>query len=120
MPRPAFFSSLTLGRPRRSGAHAQLFAGCGYTYSDYIILPGMINFAAGDVNLRTLATKRIALNAPSSTDASSSTPCAAPSDVRGRCFGHHGSYDSLSSTRRQNGAFRLRPLWWSAASRQQR
>ena len=36
----------------------------GYTYSDYIILPGHINFAAHDVNLRTLATKRIALNMP--------------------------------------------------------
>jgi len=36
----------------------------GYTYADYIILPGMIDFGAQDVNLRTLATKRIALNAP--------------------------------------------------------
>ena len=36
----------------------------GYTYSDYIILPGHITFGADDVNLRTLCTKRIALNAP--------------------------------------------------------
>ena len=36
----------------------------GYTYQDYIILPGHINFDAKDVNLRTLATKRIALNTP--------------------------------------------------------
>ena len=43
---------------------SQLFTGTGYTYSDYIILPGHIAFAAHDVNLRTLATKRIALNAP--------------------------------------------------------
>ena len=44
---------------------AQLFGGeSGYTYADYIILPGHIDFAAHDVNLRTLATKRIALNTP--------------------------------------------------------
>ena len=43
---------------------AQLFDNVGYTYSDYIILPGHINFAAGDVNLRTLATKGLALNMP--------------------------------------------------------
>ena len=36
----------------------------GYTYQDYIVLPGHIDFGAGDVNLRTLATKRIALNTP--------------------------------------------------------
>ena len=43
----------------------QLFSDrLGYTYSDYIILPGHITFNAGDVNLRTLATKRIALNVP--------------------------------------------------------
>jgi len=41
-----------------------LFGSTGYTYSDYIILPGMIDFGAADVNLRTLATKQIALNAP--------------------------------------------------------
>ena len=43
---------------------AQLFDNVGYTYSDYIILPGHINFAAGDVNLRCLATKGLALNMP--------------------------------------------------------
>lgn len=42
----------------------QLFTATGYTYSDYIILPGHIEFAAADVNTRTLATKRIALNVP--------------------------------------------------------
>ena len=36
----------------------------GYTYSDYIILPGSISFDAADVKLQTHATKKIALNAP--------------------------------------------------------
>ena len=44
---------------------SQLFSNRnGYTYQDYIILPGHIDFGAHDVNLRTLATKRIALNMP--------------------------------------------------------
>lgn len=46
-------------------ARTQLFSNRnGYTYADYIILPGHINFGAHDVNLRTLATKQIALNTP--------------------------------------------------------
>jgi len=36
----------------------------GYTYSDYIILPGHINFDAVDVDLKTMATKKISLNFP--------------------------------------------------------
>lgn len=36
----------------------------GYTYNDYIILPGHINFGAGDVNLKTQATRGLTLNVP--------------------------------------------------------
>jgi len=36
----------------------------GYTYADYIILPGHINFAAEDVSLQTQVTKKIKLNLP--------------------------------------------------------
>jgi IMP dehydrogenase len=36
----------------------------GYTYSDYIILPGHIDFAAHDVKLVTKATKGITINVP--------------------------------------------------------
>lgn len=36
----------------------------GYTYSDYIILPGSIGFGAADVKLQTNATKKIMLNTP--------------------------------------------------------
>ena len=36
----------------------------GYTYSDYIILPGSISFDASDVKLVTHATKKIQLNCP--------------------------------------------------------
>ena len=58
------FLSAPRARSRGAALPAQMFGGKGYTYSDYIILPGHINFAAHDVNLRTLATRRIALNAP--------------------------------------------------------
>lgn len=36
----------------------------GYTFSDYIILPGSIDFDAAEVTLATYATKRIKLNTP--------------------------------------------------------
>jgi len=36
----------------------------GYTYSDYIILPGSISFGAAEVELATHCTKKIRLNAP--------------------------------------------------------
>ena len=34
------------------------------TYQDYIILPGHINFGAGDVKTSTMVTKKIALSVP--------------------------------------------------------
>jgi len=36
----------------------------GYTYSDYIILPGSISFDACDVSVQTHATKKISINTP--------------------------------------------------------
>jgi len=36
----------------------------GYTYQDYIILPGHIGFGAHDVTLKSQATRKIALNVP--------------------------------------------------------
>lgn len=44
---------------------AQLFNnGDGYTYNDFIILPGFINFSAEDVDLTSPLTKKITLQAP--------------------------------------------------------
>ena len=44
---------------------SQLFSNRnGYTYNDYIILPGHITFDAHDVGLRTSATRNITLNVP--------------------------------------------------------
>ena len=48
-----------------SSPPAQLFSNRnGYTYNDYIILPGFIDFAASDVDLSTQATKGIKINVP--------------------------------------------------------
>lgn len=38
--------------------------GTGYTYDDFILLPGHIDFSADDVNLETRITRRIKLNTP--------------------------------------------------------
>jgi len=44
---------------------SQLFSNRdGYTYSDYIILPGHISFGADDVSLNTKCTKRVNLHLP--------------------------------------------------------
>lgn len=44
---------------------AQLFSsGDGLTYNDFIILPGLINFSADDVDLTSALTKKITLKAP--------------------------------------------------------
>ena len=44
---------------------SQLFSNRnGYTYNDYIILPGHISFGAEDVDLSTQATRKISLNLP--------------------------------------------------------
>eukprot|EP00123_Amoebidium_parasiticum_P013087 comp21761_c0_seq1/m.30842 comp21761_c0_seq1/g.30842 ORF comp21761_c0_seq1/g.30842 comp21761_c0_seq1/m.30842 type:complete len:514 (-) comp21761_c0_seq1:527-2068(-) len=44
---------------------AELFnEGLGLTYSDFLILPGYINFAAGEVDLTSPLTKRISLKTP--------------------------------------------------------
>ena len=44
---------------------SDLFAkGTGYTYDDYILLPGHINFAADDVELHTKLTRNISLSVP--------------------------------------------------------
>ena len=44
---------------------AELFTqGTGYTYDDFILLPGHINFAAEDVSLETRLTRRIKLKTP--------------------------------------------------------
>jgi IMP dehydrogenase len=43
----------------------QLFdSGTGYTYEDFILLPGHISFSADEVNLQSQLTRRIRLNAP--------------------------------------------------------
>jgi len=38
--------------------------GAGYTYDDFILLPGHINFSADDVNLVTRVSKNLCLNVP--------------------------------------------------------
>lgn len=44
---------------------AQLFSsGEGLTYNDFIILPGYIDFTAGDVELGSPLTRKISLKAP--------------------------------------------------------
>jgi len=44
---------------------AQMFSNCnGYTYQDYIILPGHINFGADAVDTSTQVTKKLRLNVP--------------------------------------------------------
>ena len=44
---------------------AQFFqSGTGYTYDDFILLPGHIDFAADDVSLETSVTRRIKLKTP--------------------------------------------------------
>lgn len=42
----------------------ELFSGDGLTYNDFIILPGFIDFAAGDVNIAGNFTRKIRLFAP--------------------------------------------------------
>ena len=36
----------------------------GYTYNDIILMPGYLDFAAGDVDLRTRLTRNLSLNLP--------------------------------------------------------
>jgi len=44
---------------------AELFSNAnGYTYQDFIILPGHINFGAAEVKTKTMVTKKIALSVP--------------------------------------------------------
>ena len=38
--------------------------GIGYTYDDFIILPGYIDFSTDDIQLRTRITKNISLHIP--------------------------------------------------------
>jgi IMP dehydrogenase len=42
----------------------ELFGGEGLTYNDFIVLPGFIDFAAGDVNISGMLTKKIRLRLP--------------------------------------------------------
>jgi IMP dehydrogenase len=62
---PILPQSATLN-PTDDGATAsQLFSSVtGYTYDDFILLPGYIDFSADQVALQTQLTKRISLNAP--------------------------------------------------------
>jgi IMP dehydrogenase len=48
------------------GMSARLFfgQGAGYTYDDFILLPGHIDFSADDVNLETRISRRISLRIP--------------------------------------------------------
>lgn len=53
----------------RDGMSArELFSqGTGYTYDDFILLPGHIDFSADDVSLETRLTRNVTLNAPLSS-----------------------------------------------------
>ena len=49
----------------RSGVDAEmLFAGVGVTYDDFLMLPGYIDFALGDVSLETKLTREITIKIP--------------------------------------------------------
>uniref|UniRef100_A0A2P2HX92 Inosine-5'-monophosphate dehydrogenase n=1 Tax=Hirondellea gigas TaxID=1518452 RepID=A0A2P2HX92_9CRUS len=51
--------------PEDGQTGSQMFAcGEGLTYHDFILLPGFIDFSAGEVNLTSAITKKISLKAP--------------------------------------------------------
>lgn len=64
-PIPAHCAASAERRRAARPVSSQLFGNRdGYTYNDYIILPGHIDFDAKDVSLATMATKKIKLALP--------------------------------------------------------